>query len=137
MQNISLPAHTHSFEAEKVIEQLGSNASLGLDSAEHQTRLKVYGFNALPRQASDGALKVFLRQFHNPLVYVLLGSSALALFMGKVTDSSFYAWSSSIQSSVSFKSIEPVRLWKRCLRWFRNERKLCARVNVKKSTPES
>lgn len=86
MQQISSITHAHSIEAQKVVDQLGSNSKVGLDSADHQQRLKFHGLNALPRQAGDGALKVFLRQFHNPLVYVLLGSSALALFMGKITD---------------------------------------------------
>ena len=88
MQQISSITNAHSLEAEKVVEQLDSHPKLGLDSANHKQRLELYGPNALARQAGDGPLKVFLRQFHNPLVYVLLASAALALFMGKITDAS-------------------------------------------------
>lgn len=88
MQQISSLTHAHSLETEKVVHQLGSHPKLGLDSDNQKRRLELYGPNALPRQSGDGALKVFFRQFHNPLVYVLMGSSALALSMGKVTDAS-------------------------------------------------
>ena len=43
-------------------------------------RLKRFGFNEL-RVARPSALIRFLRQFHNPLVYILLGAAAITSFL--------------------------------------------------------
>jgi Ca2+-transporting ATPase len=44
----------------------------GLSSAEAETRLKKYGANTLPEQASITLWQRFLRQFRSPLMYLLL-----------------------------------------------------------------
>ena len=58
----------------------------GLASADAARRLEITGRNVLPRKRSDGALKLLVRQIHNPLIYVLLGSAVIALAMGKMVD---------------------------------------------------
>ncbi len=86
MQQILNIVDAHSHEASFVVEQLGSHTTRGIDSAEVKKRIEIYGANSLPSQSGPGPIAVFLRQFHNPLVYVLLGSSALVFFMDKITD---------------------------------------------------
>jgi Ca2+-transporting ATPase len=44
----------------------------GLSSTEARTRLRQVGPNALPRPTPEGLWHTFLRQFHSPLIYLLL-----------------------------------------------------------------
>jgi magnesium-transporting ATPase (P-type) len=59
----------------EVLEKLGTHGS-GLASSEAQDRLKIYGHNELKPQ-KPSILMRFLRQFNNPLVYVLLIAAAI------------------------------------------------------------
>ncbi len=76
----------HSLSLDETLNALELRAAEGLTEAEATARRERFGANALPKAAGEGPLKVFLRQFHNPLVYVLLGSAALAALMGQWTD---------------------------------------------------
>ncbi len=58
----------------------------GLSDDEAARRLERYGPNALPREAGHEALKILVRQIKDPLIYVLLGSTVLAILTGKVVD---------------------------------------------------
>ncbi|HWN67449.1 MAG TPA: HAD-IC family P-type ATPase, partial [Haliangium sp.] len=71
--------------AQEALSRLSSSEA-GLSSAEAKNRLAQYGPNALPRPKGDGALKLLLRQINNPLIWVLLASSVIAMVMGKVVD---------------------------------------------------
>jgi potassium/sodium efflux P-type ATPase len=61
-------------------------SSHGLSSKEASERLKKIGPNTLKRQGGENAVKIFLRQFLNPLIYILLASTILAISLGKITD---------------------------------------------------
>ncbi|MCU0691456.1 MAG: HAD-IC family P-type ATPase, partial [Polyangiaceae bacterium] len=69
----------------EVIAALQSSEQ-GLSQAAAAKRLVEVGPNVLQRVASDGALKILWRQINSPLIWVLVGSSALAIALGKVTD---------------------------------------------------
>ncbi|GIZ51131.1 cation-transporting P-type ATPase [Noviherbaspirillum aridicola] len=58
----------------------------GLDETEAARRLAQYGPNALPPPPQRSALVRFLRQFHNVLIYVLLGAGAITLMLGHIVD---------------------------------------------------
>jgi magnesium-transporting ATPase (P-type) len=58
----------------------------GLTSAEAHRRLQEQGPNVLERVSADGPLGILWRQIDNPLIWVLLASSAVAVVIGKVTD---------------------------------------------------
>ncbi len=58
----------------------------GLSSEEASKRLVQYGKNELPQKPPESVLLILFRQINNPLIYVLLGSSLLAIFMGEITD---------------------------------------------------
>jgi len=77
------PWHTH--ETEKVLMEIKSS-EMGLSSAEANTRLLDYGENKINRKKKDGPFKLLWRQINNPLIWVLLGSSAVATIVGKITD---------------------------------------------------
>lgn len=60
----------------------------GLTTLEVTKRLGEYGPNALSESKPDSVAVVFVRQFRSPLIYILLGASALVYAMGDVVDGS-------------------------------------------------
>jgi len=58
----------------------------GLDSAAAARRLELYGPNRLPEAPPRGPLMRLLAQFHNLLIYVLLGAALIAGAMGHWVD---------------------------------------------------
>ncbi len=87
MKSISDSEHVkwHAIETEAVFEKTGSS-KVGLGIIESKKRLEKYGFNALQISTSETIPRILLRQLKNPIVYVLLLSTLLAFFLGKVTD---------------------------------------------------
>ncbi len=58
----------------------------GLGTDEVRRRLGQFGPNTLEHRRGDGAWRIFFRQLQDPLIYVLLGSTLLAILTGKVLD---------------------------------------------------
>ncbi len=58
----------------------------GLSSAEASARLTRVGPNVLPRQKRISLLAVFLGQFRNPLIYLLLAAALVSISIGEATD---------------------------------------------------
>ena len=58
----------------------------GLSRDEAQARLKAYGPNRLPEPPRRTAITRFLLQFHNILIYVLLGSAVITTALDHLTD---------------------------------------------------
>ncbi len=79
------PGPWHARAVEEVLASLEASAE-GLATTEATRRLQAHGLNQLPRPRDEGPWPMLWRQIHNPLIYVLLGSAALALLMGKPTD---------------------------------------------------
>ncbi|MDO9154539.1 MAG: HAD-IC family P-type ATPase [Paludibacter sp.] len=75
----------HSISHEKVLETLESSP-MGLSKEEIRQRLLKYGANQIKRKSKDGPLQLLWRQINNPLIWVLLGSTAVAMLIGKITD---------------------------------------------------
>lgn len=69
----------------QVLEDIKSS-QLGLTAAEASKRLLSYGMNKIKKKQGDGPLTLLWRQINNPLIWVLLGSSTLAVLLGKITD---------------------------------------------------
>ena len=69
----------HRLEPETVFDRLQASQQ-GLTAAEAMQRLKKFGYNEL-RTSQPGALISFLRQFHNPLVYILLIAATITTFL--------------------------------------------------------
>ena len=77
--NAKMPVY-HAATSEQTLALLASSLQ-GLNSNEAAQRRAKYGANLLPEAARQSAAKRFLLQFHNLLIYVLLGSAAAtALF---------------------------------------------------------
>ena len=84
-----IPPHSvawHSLPAEQVTNLLEVNEHVGLEAAEVQARLDRTGFNRLPEAARRPAWLRFMLQFHNILIYVLLGSAAITAMLQHLWD---------------------------------------------------
>jgi Ca2+-transporting ATPase len=75
----------HALEPDDALQRLGSGPD-GLTSADAAARLERHGPNLLPRASGDSVLRLILRQLESPLIWVLLGSSLVAILLGKVLD---------------------------------------------------
>ncbi|MCO6413814.1 MAG: cation-transporting P-type ATPase [Thiogranum sp.] len=75
----------HAVPVDEVFSRLNAGAD-GLSEAEHDRRLARYGKNALPESAPRGPLERLLVQFHNLLIYVLLGAAVIAATMNHWVD---------------------------------------------------
>ena len=74
----SMPVH-------RVLEDLKTSMK-GLSEQEAERRLSVYGLNELKREKTISPLKIFLRQFTDILIMVLIVASAIAYVLGDVLD---------------------------------------------------
>ncbi|AOW93735.1 carbonate dehydratase [Rhodococcus sp. WMMA185] len=82
------PATHHELTPHEVVELLSTDAQSGLDQQTARERFAQFGPNTLPRPARAGLLMRWLRQFHNPLIYVLLVCGVVTMALGEVVDSS-------------------------------------------------
>jgi len=78
----------HSASIDIVAQSLRSNRD-GLSDAEARARLLRTGRNRLPRQKPPGPVLIFLRQFKNPLVYLLLAATVISVVIGALLDAVF------------------------------------------------
>lgn len=77
----------HATPADAGLESLGTDRDGGLSDAEVQARLEHYGPNRLPAPVSRSVFRRLVAQFHNVLIYVLLGAAALTAALGHWVDS--------------------------------------------------
>ncbi len=75
----------HSLEQDQVFELLDADAG-GLGEAEAERRLEKYGHNRLPEPPRRHPFARLLLQFHNILIYVLLGAAAITALLHHVVD---------------------------------------------------
>lgn len=80
------PVAWHAESVETVAKQIQSSSHEGLSDAEALSRLQADGPNVLERTRAEKPLRILARQITNPLIYVLLAATVLALFLEKVTD---------------------------------------------------
>ncbi|RJO65736.1 MAG: HAD family hydrolase, partial [Candidatus Omnitrophota bacterium] len=77
----------HTLTSEEVFGILKASSE-GLAAEEAGNRLKEYGHNELATRKAAPAIIIFLRQFLNPLVYILIGASIVKFIVGGVMDGS-------------------------------------------------
>lgn len=75
----------HALTVEEVLAQLGGSAG-GLTTEEVISRKQRYGLNRLPSPPRRSRLVQFLRQFHNVLIYVLLGAAVFTALLADWVD---------------------------------------------------
>jgi len=75
----------HSLAIRNVISKLGSDLS-GLREEEARSRLGQFGYNELEREKKPSSVAVFLRQFKNVLVIILLAAALISFALGETVD---------------------------------------------------
>ena len=81
----SIQTSWHHTPVNQVLKQLNTT-SVGLNDPEAEARLKIHGYNRLPEPPKRSAMMRFLVQFHNILIYVLLGSAAITAILAHWID---------------------------------------------------
>ncbi|MHC1790136.1 HAD-IC family P-type ATPase [Solidesulfovibrio sp.] len=76
----------HALAAEAALAVLATDPAVGLSPEEAASRLAQYGPNAITTRRQAGPLLRFLRQFHQPLIYILLAAGAVTAFLGEPVD---------------------------------------------------
>lgn len=76
----------HTKSTSEVLEILKSSEH-GLSNIEAKRRLEENGLNRLPEAQVESLFLIFLRQFENPLIYILLIAGVVVFFMGEIIDS--------------------------------------------------
>lgn len=71
---------------EEVIKKLNSSLS-GLKEQEAITRLKKDGYNELPKKKNKSKLQIFLEEYKDPIVIILIVAAILSFFSGEIIDS--------------------------------------------------
>ena len=75
----------HSMEVDEVLQALRAEKE-GLSTEEVQKRLKEYGPNELKKEKRKSAVRLFLEQFTDILIIILLIATALSMAIGEVYD---------------------------------------------------
>ncbi len=71
---------------QQVIEKLQTHVTQGLSSQNVAERRAQYGYNELPEAYEEPFILVFLRQFYNPLIAILLIAATIIFFLGEHRD---------------------------------------------------
>ena len=71
---------------EEAGQALGANSSLGLVSNEAQARLQKYGPNQLKEKKPISPFSIFLSQFHNFIVWILIAAALVSGFLKEWVD---------------------------------------------------
>lgn len=77
----------HSLDTDKIIEVFESDASDGLGPLSIEHREELYGQNIIKEKKQDSKFIKFFMQFHNALIYILLGASAVTALLDEWIDS--------------------------------------------------
>jgi len=76
----------HTMTEEELFHRLETSSNDGLDSSEVEHRRLLFGFNQITRKTGTNPLLLFLMQFHQPLIYILLGSAVITSFLQEWVD---------------------------------------------------
>jgi cation-transporting ATPase F len=75
-----------SLDSKEIIEQLETDQEKGLSSDEAKRRIENFGRNEISKKKKKSALELFLQQFNQPLIYILLVATAVTLYLGEYID---------------------------------------------------
>ncbi len=80
----------HALSIEQALQRFNSSQH-GLSQSEALARLNHFGPNALPEFEQPGAIRIFISQFANPLIYILAAAAVLAILIDEWSDAGFIA----------------------------------------------
>jgi P-type Ca2+ transporter type 2C len=76
----------HATAADIVLKELDTDPSVGLTDTEASLRIDKYGHNELRREEQISPLTLFVNQFKNILIIILLFTSVLSILVGEALD---------------------------------------------------
>ncbi|MDD5146027.1 MAG: HAD-IC family P-type ATPase [Candidatus Pacebacteria bacterium] len=79
----------HNLSKEDVLKSLQSDIAFGLDEDDAAGRQKKYGKNSIPEKKKTPEIVLFLKQFSNPLIYLIFLAAVFSLFLQKFFDAGF------------------------------------------------
>ena len=77
----------HSLDSDKIIKLFESDENDGLGPLSIKHREEFFGKNILKEKKRDSKLKKLILQFHNALIYILLGASLITALLNEWIDS--------------------------------------------------
>ncbi|MFP4487058.1 MAG: cation-transporting P-type ATPase [Campylobacterales bacterium] len=77
----------HSKDVKELIDELGVDVDRGLDDSRIKKLRSEYGANVLSQKAQKSRFLLFLQQFNQPLVYILLVATLVTALLGEWIDS--------------------------------------------------
>ena len=83
---LSKPKFWHSLTVEESLNELQVKENEGLTQQEAQARLAKYGPNELKKEKGKSPIKLFLTQFTDVLMIILLIATGLSLVVGETVD---------------------------------------------------
>lgn len=78
-------ASPHSHTAEEVLKRLGSNIN-GISNSEARTRMEKFGPNEIPEKKARHPVVIFLKQFNNVMIYILIAAGVISFLIGHLVD---------------------------------------------------
>src|SRR3989344_4877164 len=76
----------HSLSSKEVIKKLETDSLFGLSENEVRERQKRFGKNKLPEEKPLSSLRIFVEQFTNPLIYILVIAGFITFLLKDYTD---------------------------------------------------
>jgi cation-transporting ATPase F len=89
----------HTLSGREVMDQLGLDPGTGLSANEAHTRLVKYGPNELKGKKGRSPVVLFLIQFKNPLLYILLIAGTVKAFLGSWVEAGVI-WAAAVLNAV-------------------------------------
>lgn len=78
----------HAMEMIDAAKELGASPEAGLSEEEAAARIKKYGYNELKEKRKRSVLSMFLAQFTDFMVIILIIAAAISIFLGEAKDAS-------------------------------------------------
>ena len=76
----------YAVNSEKLEKDFKTNLEKGLTSGEAKKRLEEYGTNTIERESTISPIKVFIRQFKDIIILLLLAASVLSFAIGDIVE---------------------------------------------------
>ncbi|MFG3498434.1 cation-translocating P-type ATPase [Streptomyces sp. NPDC047928] len=95
-------AHHHGLATHEVVLLLETDPHHGLTAGDAASRLERFGPNALPAGRGGGTLRRVLRQFHHPLIHILMAAGAITAALGSYVDSAVILGVVAVNALVGF-----------------------------------
>ncbi|HCY61956.1 MAG TPA: carbonate dehydratase [Oxalobacteraceae bacterium] len=101
-QGAAQAAAWHAMEGAAVVSRLDTDPHAGLAEDEAQRRLQQFGFNRLPSRRKRAWWLRILLQFHNVLIYVMLGAALMTASMGHWIDTAVLVAAVLVNAGIGF-----------------------------------